>query len=333
MALRELQIRGTTATEHLGRQCYRFGGDALIVPFDDVSLLDGTVQMDVALTGERAFPGLAFRVRRDQYEAFFVRPHQVGNPDSLQYTPVFNNVFGWQLYTGAGFWSAVDFPIGEWFTLRVEFAGDRGEAYVGNAAEPSLVFGRLRTAIEPGGLGILPGGDGVFLARCAYEAATPTLRGQAPPPEQLADGTVPGWWVSNLVTEGTQPGSARGWEYFPAESTGLLNLARAHPLGNRLNTVFASTIITVPAAGVRSMDLGFSDRAVVYLNGQPLYAGRDDYRSRDYRFLGSIGWWDTVYLPLKQGDNELVVAVSETFGGWGVQARFRDPSGLTFRRG
>ena len=45
------------------------------------------------------------------------------------------------------------------------------------------------------------------------------------------------------------------------------------------------------------------------------------YRSRDYRFLGSIGWYDTVWLPLEQGENELVLAVSETFGGWGVQAR------------
>jgi hypothetical protein len=52
-------------------------------------------------------------------------------------------------------------------------------------------------------------------------------------------------------------------------------------------------------------------------------------RSRDYRFLGSIGWYDTIYLPLVAGDNELVVAVSEDLGGWGLQARFPDPSGLT----
>ena len=78
------------------------------------------------------------------------------------------------------------------------------------------------------------------------------------------------------------------------------------------------------------MHVGFSDRAVVYLNGQPLFAGRDDYKSRDYRFLGSIGWWDTLFLPLQAGDNEIVIAVSETFGGWGIQARFTDPTGLKF---
>ena len=42
-----------------------------------------------------------------------------------------------------------------------------------------------------------------------------------------------------------------------------------------------------------------STARVVYLNGVALYRGDDTYRSRDYRFLGSIGWHDTVYLPLQ----------------------------------
>jgi hypothetical protein len=40
-----------------------------------------------------------------------------------------------------------------------------------------------------------------------------------------------------------------------------------------------------------------------------------------------IGFWDTVYLPLRAGTNVLTLAVSETFGGWGVQ-RFPDPEGV-----
>ena len=81
---------------------------------------------------------------------------------------------------------------------------------------------------------------------------------------------------------------------------------------------------------VRVLEIGFSDRVVVYLNGRALFRGNDTYRSRDYRFLGSIGFWDALFLPLLEGDNELVVAVSETFGGWGVQARFPDPTGIDF---
>ena len=65
-----------------------------------------------------------------------------------------------------------------------------------------------------------------------------------------------------------------------------------------------------------------------YLNGRLLFAADDSYRSRDYRFLGSIGWWDSLWLQLEDGENELVLAVSETFGGWGVQARFDDLDGI-----
>lgn len=94
------------------------------------------------------------------------------------------------------------------------------------------------------------------------------------------------------------------------------------------NTVLVRA--TVHSAGdlVAPLRIGFSDRAAVFLNGQALFRGDDTYRSRDYRFLGSIGYWDTVYLPLRAGDNDLVISVSEDLGGWGVQGRL-DGAGFT----
>jgi hypothetical protein len=38
---------------------------------------------------------------------------------------------------------------------------------------------------------------------------------------------------------------------------------------------------------------------------------------------------DAIYLPLRQGENELVFAVSEAFGGWGLIARFEDLDGIS----
>ena len=105
---------------------------------------------------------------------------------------------------------------------------------------------------------------------------------------------------------------------------GLVDLARVQGIADGRNTVLARATIAAEQAGTKAVDLGFSDRALVYLNGTPLYRGDATYRGRDYRFLGSIGWHDTLYLPLDKGDNELVVAVSEDFGGWGVQARVVD---------
>jgi hypothetical protein len=43
--------------------------------------------------------------------------------------------------------------------------------------------------------------------------------------------------------------------------------------------------------------------------------------SRDRSFLGTVGLFDELILPLKRGDNELQFAVSEGFGGWAVVAQ------------
>ena len=59
----------------------------------------------------------------------------------------------------------------------------------------------------------------------------------------------------------------------------------------------------------------------MYLNGTLIYAGDNTYLTRDYRYLGTIGLFDSVVLPLDNGDNELIIAVSEAFGGWGIMGQ------------
>jgi hypothetical protein len=66
----------------------------------------------------------------------------------------------------------------------------------------------------------------------------------------------------------------------------------------------------------------------VYFNDRLIYGGHDVYQSRDYRFLGTIGLYDELYLPLKQGQNELLLAVSENFGGWGIKALIENMEGI-----
>jgi hypothetical protein len=45
------------------------------------------------------------------------------------------------------------------------------------------------------------------------------------------------------------------------------------------------------------------------------------FLSSDRSFLGTVGLFDELILPLKRGDNELWFAVSEGFGGWAVVAQ------------
>ena len=83
---------------------------------------------------------------------------------------------------------------------------------------------------------------------------------------------------------------------------------------------------------LKPLQFRFSDSVKVHFNGQLIYSGNDLFRSRDYRFLGTIGYYDTLYLPLLSGKNELVMAISEKFGGWGVQARFVDMPGISLEK-
>jgi hypothetical protein len=85
--------------EHLGRSSLRMR--AGIGTATDAVPEDGTVEFDLALTPDRGFVGGIWRVRDEEnFEWFYARPHQSGNPDATQYTPVFNDLSGWQIYHG-----------------------------------------------------------------------------------------------------------------------------------------------------------------------------------------------------------------------------------------
>jgi hypothetical protein len=292
----------------------------------DVELADGWIQLELAVGSERSFHGVVWRAAdADNYESFFVRPHQVGNPDAVQYTPVMNGISSWQLYHGEGFWAPLRFPLGDWFRIRVDFAGDRAEVRVGDLSRVALVC-PLKAERRTGRIGVLVGGADVHLSELSWGDEV-EIDPAAPASPSPPSGVIRFWEVSDAFAESeierarTDP---RSWTSIESEAGGLLDLARVQGIEGDRNTVLARTSIRAGRAGVQALQLGFSDRALVFVNGVPLYGGDDTYRSRDYRFLGSIGWHDTLYLPLEAGENELAVAVSEDFGGWGLQARVVD---------
>ena len=321
---------GPAPAEHLGRACIAFGDGFGVAMARDIDLGDGVIELELAVGRERSFHGVVWHLLdAENYESFFVRPHQVGNPDAVQYTPVYNDVSAWQLYHGPGFWAPIAFPLEQWFTIRVAFDDGRGEVFVGDRDVPALVIAELKMAQASGRVGILVGGPGLHVARFACGAEV-DLASSPPPPAERRPGVIARWEVSDpfperVVAEAQVLDSGfvadRTWTTLEAEPSGLVNLARTTGIVGDRNTVLARATIAAERPETRSLAFGFSDRAVVFLNGRALYRGDDAYRTRDYRFLGNIGLWDTLYLPLEAGANDLVVAVSEDFGGWGVLAR------------
>src|SRR5690242_2144163 len=113
------------------------GGDAIV---KDFTLRDGVIDVDVATTAKRGFFGFDARIDNDgrNMEEIYLRPHQSGYPDAMQYTPVFNTGRNWQLYNGPGFTGQIDIPKNEWFHVRLEIAGARAKLYVKDMDKPAL---------------------------------------------------------------------------------------------------------------------------------------------------------------------------------------------------
>jgi hypothetical protein len=89
-----------------------------------------------------------------------------------------------------------------------------------------------------------------------------------------------------------------------------------------MKVVYARTSIDSDREQVKKLYLGYSDDVSVFLNGKILFRGRSAQNFRDPGFLGIVSPEnDAIYLPLKKGSNELMLAVSELGGGWGFICR------------
>ena len=147
------------------------------------------------------------------------------------------------------------------------------------------------------------------------------------------------WQVSNSFTETKLTDTVElnaneiakmNWQRLDVDSYGVLNMARVQGVYKTNNTAFAKFTIDSNKEQTKALQFGYSDKVKVFVNNKLVYAGNNSFRSRDYRYLGTIGLFDTVYLPLKLGKNDISFAVSERFGGWGVVAKFEDDKDISF---
>ena len=111
------------------------------------------------------------------------------------------------------------------------------------------------------------------------------------------------------------------WQKVIAEPSGLVDISRYVKFGGRFpEFVWARTIISAGQDELRELSFGYSDGVCIFINGELIFSGASGYRQRDPSFAGIIGYNDAVYLPLIKGDNELLLSVFESFGGWGFMA-------------
>src|SRR5689334_21373764 len=97
----------------MGKECLLLKSGTVFI--NDLQLQDGIIEADISVPQQRGFPGISFRVLdKNNSEHCYLRPHQSGNPDATQYTPVFNGSAGWQLYHGEGYSKAISSKFDQW---------------------------------------------------------------------------------------------------------------------------------------------------------------------------------------------------------------------------
>ncbi len=333
-------LGGTPVREtYLGKECLLLQKGVIIIK--DAELRDGIIEADISFPQQRGFPGIVFRMV-DQYNAeyFYVRPHQSGNPDATQYTPVFNGNAGWQLYHGDGYSKAIAFKHDQWHHVKIDMHGLQAEIYVDDMQTPLIKVAELLNGWKSGKFGFVSEGLPLRVANVQYTIKQGANPAALPVPANGTGGIVTQWQVSNVANRKMfeklpqlTPETKKRftWSTQTSEPSGTINLSRFVRLSDTTNAVVAKLTIESSKEQVKELSFGFSDFVTVYLNDKALYSGGDNFMSRDYRFLGTIGYFDKVFLPLKKGPNELWFVVSETFGGWGVKAKFENMDGIVLK--
>lgn len=335
--------------DYQGRNSLLVDGGAAVLK--DFEMRDGVIDVDVATPAKRGFFGILFRVAGEgaNGEWVYLRTHKSGLPDAMQYTPILNTGANWQLYNGPGFTGAVDIPRDAWFHLRLEVAGAQAKLYVKDMDKPALVMDDLKSGVQKGQIALYVLTGETYFSNFSVRTTPDVPWERHLPP--MPPGTLTKWSLSpsydalaRNLERPLSPSESDSikWQDVEAEPPGMVVIYRyreaPHPrvtfqtdFSTRLQpqpgmkVVYARTTIDSDRDQVKKLYIGYSDDVSVFLNGKILYRGRSAQGFRDPGFLGIVNPEnDTVYLPLKKGSNELMLAISELGGGWGFICRLTD---------
>lgn len=329
------ELDSTTAKidAHLGRPALFLRGQSPPALVAGVDATDGVIEFDLSAMPNGNFFGLVFRYADGfNHENVYFRLHRSGSFEAVQYAPRVNSAAGsWQLYRE--FMARATLPVGAWVHVRAEFGGEGLRLFVGDTTKPLVIVPRLRGATTAGRIG--------FWGRVnerpdAWTAAISNVRVRARPPARpvgidtasLPAGTLTGWQIAGPYDAADSSAAPRipaddAWSPIGLEEGGLLNISKRlrKPRGGR-HVAFLRNAVDASRDEVAALDLGYSDDALVWLNGALVFRGFNGFNARYPGFLGLLDTSvERVFLPLRTGRNTIVIAISERAFGWGMKAR------------
>jgi hypothetical protein len=313
-------------------------GDAVL---KGVTFSDGTIEFDVNTIG-RGMPGIAFRQQDEKnFELFYLRPDPAcpAYRACVQYTPQTHGVALWDLFPQ--YQTRAPLRENGWNHIKMVVSGRRMNVFVNDATSPTLEVGSLEGDAMTGGLRLR--GPGTFANMVITPGAVDGLS-----PEPAGDpgdgdrGLARNWRLSmfSALPRGKDPmydempGATREWKAISAERGGLVNLSREYgrPLPEPARAVaWLKTTITADRKQTKEAQIGWTRELWVFVNGKLAYADKNLFEQEGARKFPDARCSlenGTFKLPLEAGDNEVAVAITNDFFGWGLKLRLPDLEGV-----
>jgi hypothetical protein len=320
------------------RPCLKILPKAGAVVLKNIDFTDGTIEFD-HLPINPQFASMYFHWRDTlESECFYFRTGRAGNPnapEAVQYAPIVGGVNYWNFLPH--YQANADFRMQAWNHVKLVISGKQMRVYVNSESRPTLEIPRLEGNTTHGAIAF----DGeamisnLVLRPNQVEGLSPN---EGIDPTNNDPRYIRHWQVTaaGMIPKGIDfssdlmPGKEAVWQPIDAARRGLVDLTRLYGRSRDRRIAWLKVNIRSDSAQSRKIDLGFLDEVWVFLDGQYLYVDKNYYgrpimKEPEGRLsIENTSFW----VPLKKGDNELLVGVGNYFYGWGIAARLDNLQGL-----
>lgn len=317
-----------------GHQSLSLDGRATL---KDFSFTNGSIQVAVYAKEARSFAGIFFRQQAGNGDEIYMRMHKSGKPDALQYTPIFNGESNWQLYKEHQ--ANVTFENAGWNILRVEVLNYTARIFVNEALVLEVL--KLKSENGKGSIGLWTLFGNVF-SQMTVSSET-SKNSKVLYPKKTQKGLITAWelsephrYESDKVLNHVDF-SSEEYRLAATESSGLLPISKyvikpsqGNFERNQEDYVIAKLIIASDKAQSKKLYFDFSDKILVYLNGEEIFKDDNSFRSKGNSYQGHLSIErNSIELPLNMGINIIHAVVLEKANGWGLIGKFENMKGIS----
>ncbi|WP_420571142.1 family 16 glycoside hydrolase [Kordia sp.] len=297
------------------------------ITVNDLNFSSGTLEVDVYAKTARSFAGIIFREKEGTMEEVYMRLHKSQQPDAVQYTPTFKHELAWQLYKE--YQANVMFKNAGWNRLRIEVAKTTATVFVND--EKVLTVDHLKTDRIEGSVGLFA----LFTNRFSNFKITHKNSSHSESSTHKATVSNPNiiktWklteafpYTENAIT--FDQISHKKYRTVHTEASGLLPISKYVEKPSSGNFEANKEVYTVVKTTINSttertqrFSFDYSDKIIVYINGEAVFYGNNAFRSKGNQYQGHVDInANMLQLKLKKGENTIHCVVIDKANGWGI---------------